>query len=51
MFFRNLTLFRFSPAVASELEGLDAALGSHRLRDVGPLEVATRGFVFAPGTQ
>ncbi|MDE2156936.1 MAG: recombination-associated protein RdgC [Xanthomonadaceae bacterium] len=45
MFFRNLTLFRFSPAVAADLERLDAVLAGHRLRPCGPLEMFTRGFV------
>ena len=45
MFFRNLTLFRFSPAVAEDLQRLDEALGEHRLRPCGPLEMGTRGFV------
>jgi recombination associated protein RdgC len=45
MFFRNLTLFRFSAAVAADLDKLDAALERHRLRPCGPLEMATRGFV------
>jgi len=45
MFFRNLTLFRFSPAVAADLSRLDEALPDHRLRAVGPLELSTRGFV------
>src|SRR6185312_8941023 len=45
MFFRNLTLFRFSPAVATDLDRLDEALGEHRLRPCGPLEMFTRGFV------
>ncbi|MFC3651600.1 recombination-associated protein RdgC [Dyella humi] len=45
MFFRNLTLFRFSPSVAEDLKRLDEALGEHRLRPCGPLEMATRGFV------
>ncbi len=45
MFFRNLTLFRFSPAIADDLNRLDEALGDHRLRPCGPLEMATRGFV------
>jgi recombination associated protein RdgC len=45
MFFRNLTLFRFSATVATDLERLDEALGEHRLRPVGPLEMGTRGFV------
>ncbi|QAU24476.1 recombination-associated protein RdgC [Dyella sp. M7H15-1] len=45
MFFRNLTLFRFSPAVAEDLKRLEEALGEHRLRPCGPLEMSTRGFV------
>ena len=45
MFFRNLTLFRFSPAVATDLDRLDDALAEHRLRPCGPLEMFTRGFV------
>ena len=42
MFFRNLTLFRFSPSVAQSLKDLDAALANHALRACGPLELATR---------
>jgi recombination associated protein RdgC len=45
MFFRNLTLFRFSPTVAADLQRLDEALGNFKLRRVGPLELFTRGFV------
>ena len=45
MFFRNLTLFRFSPAIAEDLKRLDEAMGDHRLRPCGPLEMGTRGFV------
>ncbi|MGH8117203.1 MAG: recombination-associated protein RdgC, partial [Rhodanobacteraceae bacterium] len=45
MFFRNLTLFRFSASAAKSLADLDAALASHALRPCGPLEIATRGFV------
>ncbi len=45
MFFRNLTLFRFSPAVATDLDRLDDALAEHRLRPCGPLEMFTKGFV------
>ena len=45
MFFRNLTLFRFSPSVAEDLQRLEEALGEHRLRPCGPLEMSTRGFV------
>jgi recombination associated protein RdgC len=45
MFYRNLTLFRFSAAVAADLERLDEALPEHRLRAVGPMELSTRGFI------
>jgi recombination associated protein RdgC len=45
MFFRNLSLFRFSPAVAATLGELETALDAHRLRPCGPLELATHGFV------
>jgi recombination associated protein RdgC len=45
MFFRNLTLFRFSPSVADDLSRLDEVLPEHRLRPVGPMEFATRGFI------
>ena len=45
MFFRNLTLFRFSPAVAADLERLVEALPDHALRPVGPMEMSTRGFI------
>lgn len=45
MFFRNLTLFRFSPSVATGLEQLEAELDAHRLRPCGPLELSTHGFV------
>src|SRR5690242_17871416 len=45
MFFRNLTLFRFSKEMVPSLSGLDETLAAHTLRSVGPLEYATRGFV------
>ncbi|GAB3022547.1 recombination-associated protein RdgC [Oleiagrimonas citrea] len=45
MFFRNLTLFRFSPAVAENLGELEAALDEHRLRPCGAMEMSTHGFV------
>jgi recombination associated protein RdgC len=53
MFFRNLSLFRFSTAVARSLQTLDAALAGHALRACGPLEVATHGFVspFGPESE
>jgi recombination associated protein RdgC len=45
MWFRNLTLFRFSPAVAKSLKTLENDLVEKRLRPCGPIELATRGFV------
>src|ERR1700744_3135781 len=45
MFFRNLTLFRFSAPVATDLDRLEEALPEHRLRPVGPMEMSTRGFI------
>jgi len=45
MFFRNLSLFRFSPQVARQLDRLDSVLADHRLRSCGPLEMSTKGFV------
>lgn len=45
MNFRNLTLFRFSAAVATDLSRLDEVLPKHRLRAVGPMEMSTSGFV------
>lgn len=51
MFFRNLTLFRFSAETAAVLDRLDAALDAHRLRPVGPLELATHGFVSPLGAE
>ena len=51
MFFRNLSLFRFSPVVGADLSRLGEALADHRLRAVGPMELATRGFVPPIGGQ
>jgi recombination associated protein RdgC len=45
MFFRNLTLFRFSPKLRSHFEELDARLDDCTLKPVGPLEPSSRGFV------
>lgn len=45
MFYRNLTLFRFSEPVAADLQRLDEVLPEHRLRSVGPMEMSTRGFI------
>ena len=43
---RNLTLFRFSPAVATGLvaQGIAAQLANHPVREPGPLESQTCGF-------
>jgi len=43
MFFRNLTLFRFSPSL--DLSHLDEGLAETTLKPVGPLELSSRGFV------
>ncbi|HEU0277521.1 MAG TPA: recombination-associated protein RdgC [Rhodanobacteraceae bacterium] len=53
MFFRNLTLFRFSTAAAGTLGDLEAALAGRALRPCGPLEAATHGFVspFGPESE
>ncbi len=44
MWFRNLTLFRFSESTAKSLKSLEAKLDKHRLRPCGPIELSTRGF-------
>lgn len=45
MFFRNLSLFRFSSAAGKALDDLEALLGEHPLRSCGPMEMFSRGFV------
>ena len=45
MWFRNLTLFRFSASTAKTLKSLEARLDPARLHACGPLELSTRGFV------
>ncbi|HEX3896221.1 MAG TPA: recombination-associated protein RdgC [Rudaea sp.] len=45
MWFRNLSLFRFSEKSARALKSLEDKLEPHRLRRVGPQEVSTSGFV------
>lgn len=45
MWFRNLTLFRFSKSAAKALKSLDAKLDEQRLRACGPAEVGTQGFM------
>src|SRR5258707_12720513 len=46
MFFKNLTLFRFSKSAAAELESLDPKhLKKHAARACGPLEMRTRGWI------
>jgi len=45
MWFRNLTLFRFSENTAKSIKTLEAKLDKHRLRPPGPVELATSGFV------
>src|SRR5690554_3862897 len=43
MFFRNLTLFRFSPTL--DLSHLDEGLAETTLKPVGLLELSSRGFI------
>ena len=43
MFFRNLTLFRFDPSL--DLSDLETRLAHAALKPVGPLELASRGFI------
>ncbi|HEX7340969.1 MAG TPA: recombination-associated protein RdgC [Rhodanobacteraceae bacterium] len=50
MFFRNLTLFRFSAHAMPTPQTLADALDGHRLRPCGPLELATRGAVAPMGS-
>jgi recombination associated protein RdgC len=45
MWFRNLTLFRFSEKSARGLKALENKLDGHRLRDVGPQELSNAGFI------
>lgn len=45
MWFRNLTLFRFSKAAAKPLKTLETRLEPQRLRECGPIEMSTRGFL------
>jgi recombination associated protein RdgC len=51
MFFRNLTLFRFPESTTKSLGHLARDLESRRLRECGPLELATRGFVSPYGRE
>jgi len=51
MWFRNLTLFRFSKSVSKSLKSLEESLGEHRLRACGPIELATQGFVSPYGRE
>lgn len=45
MFFRNLSLFRFPESTSKSLNNLAKDLESQRLRECGPMELATRGFI------
>ncbi len=46
MFFRNLTLFRFNPALSKKaFKHIEATLGEAALKPVGPMEPMSRGFV------
>ncbi len=51
MFFKNLTLFRFSASVAEDLQRLEDALDSQRLRECGAMEMGTRGFISPAGRE
>ncbi|MEP7043401.1 MAG: recombination-associated protein RdgC [Dokdonella sp.] len=45
MFFRNLSLFRFPESISKTLKKLEKDLDAQRLRECGPMELETRGFV------
>lgn len=45
MWFRNLTLFRYSKATGRALDACAPSLDQHRLRPCGPLELSCQGFV------
>lgn len=47
--FRNLTLFRFAPDAIESAAALRAAIESQPLRECGPMELATVGFVSPVG--
>jgi len=51
MWFRNLTLFRFSEHAAKALKSLDDKLGEQLLKSCGPLELSSQGFVSPYGRQ
>jgi len=51
MWFRNLTLFRFSKSSAKTLKNLETRLDKHRLRPCGPIELATQGFISPYGRE
>ena len=51
MWFRNLTLFRFSKNVAKSLKTLEEKLADRRLRSCGPVELATEGFISPYGRE
>jgi recombination associated protein RdgC len=45
MFFRNLTVFRFDPALKKAFDAIETTLDEFRLKPVGPVEPMSRGFV------
>lgn len=51
MFFRNLTLFRFPAGIEARFDDLAISLAQHALRECGPLELETRGFVSPYGRE
>lgn len=48
---KNITLFRISEAVVKDLERLGEALPGHPMRECGPLEVHTTGFISPTGAE
>lgn len=48
MYFRNITLFRIPPSVCADLADqayIESGFADHALRDCGPIELETSGFV------
>jgi recombination associated protein RdgC len=51
MWFRNLTLFRFSENTAKTLKSLETKLDKRRLHPPGPIELASNGFISPYGRE
>ncbi len=45
MFFKNLSLYRFPESTGKSMKTLEKNLAKRRLRECGPMELATRGFI------